>query len=64
MPRPSAQMFGMPHGFSDMMINKNNNNSGNGPIAEEREDMEKSWIKLLYKKRKKVKNLLLMMNKI
>ena len=55
MPRPSAQMFGMPHGFSDMMINKNNNNSGNGPIAEEREDMEKKLDKIVVQKKKKSK---------
>ena len=55
MPRPSAQMFGMPRGFSDMMINKNNNNSGNGPIAEEREDMEKKLDKIVVQKKKKSK---------
>ena len=52
-PRPSAQMMGMPHGFGNMNINKNDNKSN--PSVEEREDLDKKLDKIVVQKNKKKK---------
>ena len=55
-PRPSAQIMGMPHGFSPLMINNNNNRMGQqAPIVEENEDLEKKLENIVVQKNKKKK---------
>ena len=53
-PRPSAQIMGMPHGFSNLMGN-NINNKGNGISVEKHEDLEKKLDKIVVQKNKKKK---------